>query len=163
MAESDLYPPTNSSRALSRCFTANGRQSRPTRRGDAPSDLRPKLRQVLDGLTNCPAPRRSRLPSIANSRSSKRIPVPVPLSGFQRELVAEVWLPLPRGLDRSLSLPALSLSLSRSLVVLRSQSMPMAPKSIGKGFSSFLGRHLRIRFAPNSWLSRKSKPFARDR
>src|SRR5947207_9095090 len=115
MAQSDLYPSTNTGRALSCCFTANGLQSRPSRRGGAPSDLRPRLPLALDGLPNCPAPRHSRLPSIANSRSSKRIPVLVPLSGFQRELMAEVWSPLFLGLDRSLSLPALSLS--RSLVL----------------------------------------------
>src|SRR3954447_16462216 len=106
MAESDLYPPTKTSRALACCFTANGRQCRPSRRDDAPSDLRPKLRQVLGGPPNYPAPRRNQLPSIANSRSSKRIPVRVPLSEFQREPVAEFSSPEPRDLAPSLSPPA---------------------------------------------------------
>src|SRR5205814_8092802 len=97
----------NTSRALPCCFTANGRQRIPSRRGDAPSDLRPKLRQVLDGPPKCPAPRRNRLPSIANSRSSKRIPVQVPLPLLQREPVPEVASPVPRELAPRLSLPAL--------------------------------------------------------
>lgn len=82
-------------------FTANGLKSRPSRPGDAPSDLKPKLRLVLDGLSNRRVPRRSWLPSIANSRSSTRIPVPEPLSGLQPEPVAAVWSLLPHELDPS--------------------------------------------------------------
>src|SRR5207244_8382002 len=89
-------------------FTASGLQSRPNHQDDVPSGLPPKLRLVLAGLPNCPAPRHNRFRSIANSRSSTHTPVRVPLSGFQREPVAEVSSPVPRELAPWLSLPAWS-------------------------------------------------------
>jgi hypothetical protein len=102
-----FYPPHRTPiGALSCCFTASDLQSRPNRQGDVPSDLPPKPQLVLAGLPNCPAPKHSRFRSIANSQSSTHIPARVPLSGSQRELVAEVSSPLPREPAPSLSLPA---------------------------------------------------------
>jgi hypothetical protein len=105
MAKPDLYPPDKHQSVRLLLFIANGLQSRPSRPGDAPSDLLPKPQLVLAGLPRCPGPIRSRLLSIANSRRSKRTPVLVPLSAFQREPVAELWSRLPRDLAPLLSLP----------------------------------------------------------
>ena len=103
LAQSDLYRSDQRQSQWSCHFITNDLQSTPSRRGGAPSDLPPKLPLALDGLSSCRASRYSRLPSIANSRSSKHIPVPVPLSGFLPEPLAEVGSRLPRELDRSLS------------------------------------------------------------
>jgi hypothetical protein len=121
---------------VSCCFTANGLQSRPSRRADAPSGLPPTPQLVWVELPNFPAPRRSRFRSIANNRSSKRILAPVPPSGFRCGLGAELSSPKPHELAPSLSLPAWSLSSLLWLALLRSRPMPMAPTSTGKDLSS---------------------------
>jgi hypothetical protein len=118
-------------------LTANGLQSRPSRRADAASGPPPTQQPVWAGLSNCLTPRRSRFRSIANSRSSKRILTPVPPSAFRCGLEAEVSSPIPHELDPSSSLPAWSLSSSPWLAVPRSWPLPMTPTSIGKSFSSY--------------------------
>jgi hypothetical protein len=141
------------------CFTANGLQSRPSRRADAPSGLPPTPQLVWAELSNFPASRRSRFRSIANNRSSKRILAPVPPSGFRCGLGAELSSPKPHELAPSLSLPAWSLSSLLSLALLRSRLMTMAlTSSTGKGFSSSYAP-LQIRFASNRRLYQKSKPY----
>src|SRR5215216_722415 len=136
MAKSDLYPPDERQSARFVVFTANGLQSRPNRRDDAPSDPRPKLPLVSGELPNFPAPRRSRFRSIANNRPSKCILAPVLSSGFRCGLGAELSSPKPHEPAPSLSLPASSLSSLLWLALLRSRSMPMASISTGKDFSS---------------------------
>jgi hypothetical protein len=116
----DSGPLTAHRQLMGLLLTANGLQSRPSRRADAASGLPPRPRPVWAGLSNCPTPRRSQFRSIANNQPSKRILIPVLPSAFRCGLGAEVSSPIPHELDPSSSLPAWSLLWSPSLAVPRS-------------------------------------------
>jgi hypothetical protein len=135
-------------------FIANGLRSRPSRRGDAPSDQLPKPRLALAGLSNSQGPRRNRFRSIANNRRSKHIPARAPPSEFQCEPLAEALLRLPRELARLLSLPGWSWLSSPPSVLPRSRPGLTAPTSIDKHFSSSYTSHYRFVLCQTGGLSK---------
>ena len=74
-------------------FIASALEYMPSRQGDAPNGLPPKLRLVLGGLPKYPGPKRRWFRSNSNSRRSRRILVRALRSEFRREAVAAVGLP----------------------------------------------------------------------